>query len=89
MMVTAPISATLMGRLYGLSHLGLITGVITTVHHLGGGLWAYAGGALFDRTGDYRLVLSIYGGCCLLAVVLSLMIRTRPLIPSRATAAAG
>jgi hypothetical protein len=45
MMLTAPITTTLMGRLYGLTHLGLIMVVITTVHHLGGGLWAYLGGS--------------------------------------------
>jgi predicted MFS family arabinose efflux permease len=83
MMVTAPITTTLMGRLYGLTHLGLITGVITTIHHLGGGLWAYLGGALFDHSGDYHLVLGFYGGCCLLATVCTLLIRTRP-ISSRA-----
>ncbi|MFH0726355.1 MAG: MFS transporter [Pseudomonadota bacterium] len=83
MMVTAPITTTLMGRLYGLTHLGLISGVITTVHHLGGGLWAYLGGVIFDRCGDYRLVLGLYGGCCLVATVCALLIRTRPISSQR------
>jgi MFS family permease len=79
MMVTAPITTTLMGRLYGLTHLGLITGVITTVHHLGGGLWAYLGGMIFDHSGNYRIVLGLYGGCCLAATVCALLIRTSPI----------
>jgi MFS family permease len=79
MMVTAPITTTLMGRLYGPSHLGLISGVITTVHHLGGGLWAYLGGAIFDLSGDYRLVLGLYAGCCVIVTICALLIRTRPM----------
>jgi predicted MFS family arabinose efflux permease len=55
-LITAPLNTTLMGKLYGPSHLGAITGLITTVHHLGGGFWAYMGGEVFDRAGSYRLI---------------------------------
>jgi nitrate/nitrite transporter NarK len=44
-----------MGRLYGFLHIGLLSGFVTTVHHLGGGFWAYMGGFIFDRTGSYQL----------------------------------
>ena len=54
-LVTAPLTATLAGRLYGFAHVGLISGFITTIHHLGGGFWAYMGGLLFDKTGSYHL----------------------------------
>jgi MFS family permease len=40
-LITAPLTATLAGRLYGFAHVGLISGFITTIHHLGGGFWAY------------------------------------------------
>jgi len=43
----------LIGKLYGFSHVGLLSGFITTIHHLGGGFWAYLGGEIFDRTGSY------------------------------------
>lgn len=55
-LVTAPLTATLAGRLYGFAHVGLISGFITTIHHLGGGFWAYMGGLLFDKTGSYQLI---------------------------------
>jgi MFS family permease len=55
LLITAPLNATLMGRLYGFSHVGLITGFITTVHHVGGGFWVWMGGWIFDRTGSYQL----------------------------------
>jgi nitrate/nitrite transporter NarK len=60
-----------------MTHLGLITGAITTIHHLSGGLWAYWGGVLFDRHGDYRTVLTFYGICCFLAAICALLIRPR------------
>jgi MFS family permease len=78
MLVTAPITTTLMGRLFGLTHLGLITGVITTVHHLSGGLWVYLGGLFFDLKGDYRYILSLYGIACFVAVLCALLIREKP-----------
>ncbi len=54
-MITGPITTTLLGRLYGFSHIGLLSGFVTTIHHLGGGFWAYLGGLIFDQTGSYRL----------------------------------
>jgi MFS family permease len=54
-LITAPLTATLAGRLYGFAHVGLISGFITTIHHLGGGFWAYMGGLLFDKTGSYHI----------------------------------
>jgi MFS family permease len=58
-LITAPLCPSLIGRLYGFSHLGLITGFIGTIHHLGGGLWAYLGGLSFDITGNYRLIFTL------------------------------
>ena len=54
-LITAPLTLTLVGKLYGFSHVGLISGFITTVHHCGGGFWAYIGGLIFEQTGSYRL----------------------------------
>jgi len=54
-LITAPLTTTLVGRLYGFSHVGLLSGFITTIHHLGGGFWAYMGGVIFDKTGSYRM----------------------------------
>jgi MFS family permease len=72
-LITAPLTTTLVGRLYGFSHVGLLSGFITTIHHLGGGFWAYMGGVIFDKTGSYRLsfvisaiVAGLAAGCVLL-----------------------
>jgi MFS family permease len=74
-LITAPLTPTLIGRLYGLSHVGLISGFITTVHHSGGGFWAYMGGLVFDQTGSYRLVFMIsaimafIAFCCTILII--------------------
>jgi predicted MFS family arabinose efflux permease len=36
--------------------VGMISGFITTIHHLGGGFWAYMGGLIFDKTGSYQII---------------------------------
>ena len=74
-LVTAPLTATLMGRLYGLTHVGLLSGFATTVHHLAGGFWAYMGGMLFDRTGSYQIIFVISAAMCLLAVACAFLIK--------------
>lgn len=76
-LITAPLTATLMGRLYGLSHVGLLSGFATTVHHLAGGFWAYMGGVVFDKTGSYRLIFIVSAAMCLIAVTCSILIKEK------------
>ena len=79
--VTAPLTPTLLAALYGVTHLGFISGFITTAHMLGGGLWAYLGGVVFDSTGDYDLALLISAGLSALALVGTLFIREERHLP--------
>jgi MFS family permease len=74
-LVTAPLTTTLMGRMYGFANIGLLGGVITTVHHTGGGLWAYLGGVVFDATGSYTLAMLISAVASAVALVCVLLIR--------------
>jgi predicted MFS family arabinose efflux permease len=76
-LITAPLTATLIGRMYGLSHIGLLSGFITTVHHLGGGLLAYMGGTIFDKTGSYQMVFVISAFMAFIATVCSMLIAER------------
>lgn len=73
-LVTAPINPMLVGKLYGLTHLGFLCGFITTIHHLAGGLWAWLGGVVFDRTGDYRLMFILSALLAFVAFLCSLAI---------------
>jgi MFS family permease len=76
-LVTAPLTPTLIGRLYGLSHMGVLSGVITTVHHLGGGFWAYLGGLLFDRTNSYQSIFILSAIAAFIAFLCSLLIKQK------------
>jgi len=76
-LVTAPLTPTLVGRLYGFSHVGVLSGFITTLHHLGGGIAAWGGGILFDLTGSYQTVLIISAVMAGIAVVSTMLIRQR------------
>jgi MFS family permease len=76
-LITAPLTATLAGRLYGFAHLGLISGFITTIHHLGGGFWAYTGGLLFDRTGNYQIILAVSAVLAAIATICAIAIKEK------------
>jgi len=76
-LITAPIATTLTARLYGLTHVGILTGFISTIHHLGGAIWAYVGGLIFDKTGSYRLVFILSAIMALMAVFCSIMIKEK------------
>jgi MFS family permease len=75
MFITAPITTTLLAKLYGLSNIGLISGVVTTIHHLGGGLWIWLGGAAFDRFGSYDVILGVYAGFSAIAILCGILIK--------------
>lgn len=86
LLITAPIAPILVGRLFGYSNVGLISGFITTIHHLGGGAWAYVGGLSFDKTGGYQSIFLISMVLAAIAILLGLFIkeerhtrRSRPL----------
>ncbi len=74
-LMTAPLTPTLVGKLYGFSHVGVIAGLVTTVHHLSGGFWTYVGGLSFDLTGSYQLAFLISAIMALAALVCCLFIR--------------
>lgn len=76
-LVTAALNPVLMGKLYGMSHLGLLTGVVTTVHHFGGGFWTLAGGIIFDYTGSYSVVFWLSTALAALAVLSAALIREK------------
>jgi len=76
-LVTGPLATTLLGRLYGYSHIGLLSGFVTTVHHIGGGFWAYLGGLIFDQTGSYQLAFICSTIMAFIAFLCCILIRER------------
>jgi MFS family permease len=76
-LITAPLTPTLVGKLYGFSHVGLISGFITTVHHSAGGFWVYIGGLIFVQTGSYRLAFILSAIIALAALLGTMLIIER------------
>ena len=76
-LITAPLTTTLVGRLYGFSHIGLISGFITMIHHMGGGLWSYIGGLSFDLTGSYQWSFIASAVMACVALICTLMIKEK------------
>ena len=79
--ITAPILPALVSKLYGIRHIGFICGFVTTIHMLGGGVWSYMGGVIFDRTHGYDLVMLLSAVTSALAVVCTLLIRDERHLP--------
>ena len=73
-LVTAPLAPMLAGRLYGFGYIGILSGVINTVHFLGGGFWTYATGLIFDRTGSYQLAFALSAIMAMTAVLCAIFI---------------
>ena len=77
LLITAPLNAILVGKLYGFSNVGLISGFITTIHHLGGGFLAYIAGEIFDRSGTYQSAFILSAVMALFAVFCTLFIKEK------------
>ena len=76
-LVTAPLTPILLGRLYGFSHIGLLSGFVFTIHYLAGGFWAYVGGLIFDQTGSYRWAFILSAIMALIAFFGTLLIKEK------------
>ncbi len=59
LLASAPLASAIMGDLYGLKNIGVLTGTIFWFHHLGGALGAYSGGFLYDLTSTYFVAFII------------------------------
>jgi predicted MFS family arabinose efflux permease len=77
-LVTAPLTVVFVKEAFGTRNLGGLTGLITMVHHISGGLGAYIGAAVFDATGTYNGAFVFMLFISAVAVVLTLMLQRRP-----------
>lgn len=71
----AAVFAPLTGEYFGLSHMGKVLAVIFTSSAFSGILGPFLAGYIFDVTGSYQWAFIIAGSICLLAVILSFLIR--------------
>jgi predicted MFS family arabinose efflux permease len=74
-LVTAPLTVLFVRESFGTKHLGALTGLITMVHQVFGGVGAYGGALVFDATGSYDAAFILVLAASTLALVLTLMLR--------------
>ncbi len=71
-LVTAPLTVLFVRDAFGTRHLGALTGLITMVHQIFGGIGAYGGALIFDATGSYGAAFVIVLVLTVLALGLTL-----------------
>jgi predicted MFS family arabinose efflux permease len=81
-LVTAPLVVLFVRDHFGMIELGALSGLVTMVHQIFGGIGAYGGALIFDTTGTYDAAFLILLVASCLAVALSLKLR-RPALPVR------
>lgn len=74
-LITAPLTVVFLGNIYGPHRLGTLTGTISMIHQVMGGLGAFAGGWIYDLTGDYNAAFVLMLALSLAATVLTFAVR--------------
>src|SRR6185312_7095783 len=81
-LVTAPLTVVFVSQSFGTRHLGALTGLITMVHQIFGGLGAYLGAAVFDATQRYDGAFAVMLVASTIALALTLLLRRPRLSPA-------
>ena len=74
-LITAPLTVVFLGNIYGPHRLGTLTGTVSMIHQITGGLGAFAGGWIYETTGDYNAAFVLMLALSIAATVLTLAVR--------------
>ena len=74
-LATVPLTAGLVGHIFGLRYLGTLYGIVFFSHQLGSFLGVWLGGRMYDLTGDYTAVWWIGVGVGALSALVHLAVR--------------
>ncbi|MEM6440026.1 MAG: MFS transporter [Pseudomonadota bacterium] len=78
-LATVPLTAGLVGYIYGLRYMGTLYGIIFLSHQIGAFIGIWLGGALYDRYGGYDAVWWVGIGIGAFSALVHLPIRETPL----------
>jgi predicted MFS family arabinose efflux permease len=81
-LITAPLTVVFVQLSFGTRHLGALTGLITMVHQIFGGIGAFLGAAVFDATKRYDDAFAIMLVASALALLLTLMLKRPKVSPA-------
>ena len=87
-MITAPLTVVFARNTFGSERLGLISGLLSMVHQVAGGLGAVFGATVFDRWGDYDRAFMVMAVLAVVGVACTLAVRERP-VPAAMSHAGG
>lgn len=83
-LMTAPLTVVFLSNIYGPHRLGTLTGTVSMIHQIMGGLGALAGGWIYDLTGAYDAAFVLMLALSLAATAMTLVVR-EPLFRGRRT----
>lgn len=75
---TVPLTNGVVASMFGVKNLAMLGGVVFLAHQIGSFLGGWLGGLIFDRTGSYDLAWAIAIGLSVVATLLNLPIKERP-----------
>ena len=77
-LITAPLTIVFAGNIFGSGNLGTVSGFISMVHQIAGGLGAFAGAIIFDLRGSYHAAFLLMLGLAIVAAAMTLLVREGP-----------
>jgi predicted MFS family arabinose efflux permease len=81
-LVTAPLTVVFVRESFGMKHLGALTGLVTMVHQVFGGIGAYGGALAFDAAGSYDAAFALMLASSVLALLLTFIFSAASARPS-------
>ncbi len=75
---TVPLTNGIVASMYGVKNMAMLGGIVFLVHQLGSFLGGWLGGLIYDRLGSYDYAWGIAIALSLIAALLNLPIRERP-----------
>jgi predicted MFS family arabinose efflux permease len=81
-LVTAPLTVVFVRETFGMKHLGALTGLVTMVHQVFGGIGAYGGALAFDAAGSYDAAFALMLASSVLALLLTFIFSAASARPS-------
>lgn len=75
---TVPLTNGTVASLFGVRHLSMLSGIVFLFHQIGSFLGAWLGGYVYDRTSSYNLVWGCAVALGIMAMLINLPIRERP-----------
>lgn len=77
-LATVPLTAGLVGQIYGIRYMGTLYGLVFFSHQLGGFLGVWLGGSMYDLYGNYTLVWWVGVGVGAFSALIHLPIKEQP-----------